>query len=308
MPKEWRGRFFEDFDGDVFRSRLGRTITETDNTWFTNLTLNTNQVHFNAPTPRDALRADPRQQPAHALARRRPHRAGHERERRANLGWTDIRLPKLLRRGHAVGGERDPEPVPRVAADRGIVDALPRVNQRGRSIEYLRTFMVLRRGAPEARSSFPTTDTPWGWAPCTPRRRSSARSSRWCASSSTGRSSRRPRPSTTTTSSPGRSSSGCASSACSITIPEEHGGLGLDVTTYAPVQVELARLDVALGRPQHAPDHRADDRDARHRRAACAPAPAHGHRRRAAYSMTEPHAAPTSRRSGRPHAARATTG
>jgi len=49
-PKEWRGRFYEDFDlGDVYRSRLGRTISETDNTWFTNLTLNTNQVHFNAP-------------------------------------------------------------------------------------------------------------------------------------------------------------------------------------------------------------------------------------------------------------------
>src|SRR5918992_569952 len=49
-PKEWRGRFFEDFEvGDVFRSRLGRTVTETDNVWFTCLTMNTNQVHFNAP-------------------------------------------------------------------------------------------------------------------------------------------------------------------------------------------------------------------------------------------------------------------
>ena len=49
-PKAWRGRFFEDFAvGDVFRSRLGRTITETDNIWFTCLTLNTNQIHFNVP-------------------------------------------------------------------------------------------------------------------------------------------------------------------------------------------------------------------------------------------------------------------
>jgi itaconyl-CoA hydratase len=30
----WRRRFFEDFAiGDVHRSRLGRTITETDNIW-----------------------------------------------------------------------------------------------------------------------------------------------------------------------------------------------------------------------------------------------------------------------------------
>jgi itaconyl-CoA hydratase len=45
----WRGRYFEDFEiGDVYRHRLGRTISEADNTWFTLLTLNTNQMHFNA--------------------------------------------------------------------------------------------------------------------------------------------------------------------------------------------------------------------------------------------------------------------
>jgi len=44
------GRFLEDFEvGDVYRSRLGRTITETDNVWFTCLTMNTNQMHFNTP-------------------------------------------------------------------------------------------------------------------------------------------------------------------------------------------------------------------------------------------------------------------
>jgi acyl dehydratase len=32
--KEWRGRFLEDFEvGDFFRSRLGRTISEADNTF-----------------------------------------------------------------------------------------------------------------------------------------------------------------------------------------------------------------------------------------------------------------------------------
>ena len=48
--KDWRGRFYEDFAvGDVFKSRLGRTVTEVDNIWFTCLTLNTNQIHFNTP-------------------------------------------------------------------------------------------------------------------------------------------------------------------------------------------------------------------------------------------------------------------
>lgn len=42
------GRFFEDFEvGDVYQHPFGRTITETDATWFTLLTCNTNQNHFN---------------------------------------------------------------------------------------------------------------------------------------------------------------------------------------------------------------------------------------------------------------------
>src|SRR5256885_7146970 len=42
------GRFFEDFEvGDIYRCRLGRTVTEADNIWFTLLTNNTNQIHFN---------------------------------------------------------------------------------------------------------------------------------------------------------------------------------------------------------------------------------------------------------------------
>lgn len=45
----WRGRFYEDFEvGDVYQHPLGRTVTETDNTWFALLTMNTNQAHFNA--------------------------------------------------------------------------------------------------------------------------------------------------------------------------------------------------------------------------------------------------------------------
>src|SRR5256885_3862414 len=48
MSNDERGRFFEDFKvGDVYRHAIGRTLTETDNTWFTLLTCNTNEIHFN---------------------------------------------------------------------------------------------------------------------------------------------------------------------------------------------------------------------------------------------------------------------
>lgn len=44
----WEGRFFEDFEvGDVYRSRIGRTVTQNDNIMFTLLTNNTNQIHYN---------------------------------------------------------------------------------------------------------------------------------------------------------------------------------------------------------------------------------------------------------------------
>src|SRR5689334_13092599 len=45
----WQGRVFEDFEaGDVYRHPLGRTITQTDNIWFTLLTVNNNPIHFDA--------------------------------------------------------------------------------------------------------------------------------------------------------------------------------------------------------------------------------------------------------------------
>jgi acyl dehydratase len=44
----WHGRFYEDFAvGDVYKHPFGRTITETDDVWMTNLTLNLNPMHFN---------------------------------------------------------------------------------------------------------------------------------------------------------------------------------------------------------------------------------------------------------------------
>jgi len=45
--RESFGRYYEDFTvGDVYEHRPGRTITETDNIWFTLLTMNQHPVHF----------------------------------------------------------------------------------------------------------------------------------------------------------------------------------------------------------------------------------------------------------------------
>ena len=45
--REDQGLYYEEFEvGDVFEHRPGRTITDVDNIWFTLLTMNTQQVHF----------------------------------------------------------------------------------------------------------------------------------------------------------------------------------------------------------------------------------------------------------------------
>lgn len=44
----WQGRFYEDFTvGDIYKHPFGRTVTEADNVWFSNVSLNCNPMHFN---------------------------------------------------------------------------------------------------------------------------------------------------------------------------------------------------------------------------------------------------------------------
>jgi itaconyl-CoA hydratase len=48
LASGWQGRFFEDFAvGDVYKHPYGRTVTEADDVWITNITMNLNPMHFN---------------------------------------------------------------------------------------------------------------------------------------------------------------------------------------------------------------------------------------------------------------------
>jgi itaconyl-CoA hydratase len=166
-PKEWRGRFYEDFAvGDTFRSRLGRTITDADNVWFTCLTLNTNQIHFNAPYAERTRFGRPLVNSAFTLAVVTGMTVPDTSENAAaNLAWTDIQLPKPVFVGDTLWAEseilelRESKSNPSV----GIVSMRCRgINQRREVvIEFRRTFMVYRQGAPEAAPLFPGTDTDW---------------------------------------------------------------------------------------------------------------------------------------------------
>lgn len=166
-PKEWRGRFFEDFEvGDVYRSRLGRTISEVDNTWFTALTMNTNQVHFNAEFAARTRFARPLVNSCLTLALVTGLSVPDTSENgTANLAWTDIRLPRPVFVGDTLWAEseilelRPSRSNPSV----GIVALRTRgINQRGETVlEFRRSFMAYRRGAAEVADAFPAPIDAW---------------------------------------------------------------------------------------------------------------------------------------------------
>jgi len=167
VSTEYRGRFFEDFDaGDVYRSWLGRTVTEADNVWFTNLTMNTNQMHFNREWAERSEFGRPLVVSTFTLALVLGLAVRDTSENAAaNLGWSDIKLPKPVFVGDTLWAESEVLEA-RESKSRpscGIVTIRTRgINQRSEVvIEFVRTFMVFRRDAPEVASAFPATEEDW---------------------------------------------------------------------------------------------------------------------------------------------------
>jgi itaconyl-CoA hydratase len=167
MSGEYRGRFFEDFSvGDVFRTWTGRTVTEADNVWFSNLTMNTNQMHFNREWAGRTEFGKPLVVSTFTLALVLGMAVRDTSENAAaNLEWSEIKLPKPVFAGDTlwaeseVLGARPSRSRPSV----GIIEIRTRgINQRNEVvIEFRRSFMVFKRDAPEMQETFPTIDEPW---------------------------------------------------------------------------------------------------------------------------------------------------
>jgi acyl dehydratase len=146
------GRCFEDFAvGDVYRHPLGRTITETDNVWFTALTMNTNQLHFNNHYSQDGLYGRALVVSPLTLAvvtgLSVPDISQHAV---ANLGWDEVRMPAPVFVGDTLYAESRVEDL-RESKSRptvGIVTVRTRgLNQDGKVVlTFRRTVMVARRG------------------------------------------------------------------------------------------------------------------------------------------------------------------
>lgn len=163
----WRGRFYEDFEvGEVFRHPLGRTISDSDNSWFTLLTMNTNQLHFNHDYASKSQWDRPLVNSCLTLAVVVGQSVVDTSQNAiANLGWTDIRLVKPVYAGDTLYAES------RVVAKResksrsyaGIVSVQTRgINQEGDvCITFLRSFLIMKESADERIDSHPETREPW---------------------------------------------------------------------------------------------------------------------------------------------------
>jgi itaconyl-CoA hydratase len=160
------GRYYEDFEiGDVYRSSLGRTLTETDNTWFTILTMNTNQAHLNAhyadTTPFGKILVNSGLTVALVLGL---SVFDTSQKAFANLGWDRIKLPKPVFVGDTIYAEslvlskRESSSRPYG----GIASFRTRgLNQNGETVVvYERSVFVYKQDAPHDKDYFPQPDQP----------------------------------------------------------------------------------------------------------------------------------------------------
>jgi acyl dehydratase len=159
--RDYIGRYYEDFTvGDVYQHPLGRTISEADNTQYTLLTMNTNQLHFNAhyaaKSPAGRIVVNSGLSVAIVLGLSVLDVSQHAV---LNLGWDEIRLTHPVFVGDTLYAES------KVLAKResgsrpyaGIVTCFTRgLNQDGDEImSWRRTVMVYKRDAPYDKDHFP---------------------------------------------------------------------------------------------------------------------------------------------------------
>ena len=151
MQHPW-GRYFDDYTvGEVIKHWPGRTIRDFDDTWFTLMTMNTNPIHFDDHYSAQTEFKRPIINSCLTLALVTGQSVTDLSQNvMANLGWDEVRMPHPVFAGDTIYSrseileKRESKSRPNV----GIVKAKTSgFNQDGTVvIEFLRTFMVYRRG------------------------------------------------------------------------------------------------------------------------------------------------------------------
>src|SRR5579862_1494402 len=97
------GRCYEDFTvGEVIRHALGRTVTTTDNIWFTLLTANTNPIHFDAHYAAQTEFGRPLVNSTFTLALVTGLSVVAISQNAVNLGWDEVRMPAQVFEGDTI--------------------------------------------------------------------------------------------------------------------------------------------------------------------------------------------------------------
>ena len=145
------GRFFEDFEvGETIRHPLGRTVTTTDNQWFTLLTMNTNPIHLDAHYAAQTEFGRPLVNSTFTLALVVGLSVTDISQHAINLGWDEVRMPAPVFEGDTIYAQteilaaRESQSRPHM----GLVEVKTSgFNQDGKIvIVFRRNIMVYKRG------------------------------------------------------------------------------------------------------------------------------------------------------------------
>lgn len=150
--RETYGRYYEEFGiGDVYEHRPGRSITETDNTWFTLLTMNNHPLHFDKEYAANTEFGRPLVDSCLTLSIIVGMSVSDISYKAiGNLGWDDIKLPAPVFAGDTLYGESEviAKRESKSRPTQGIVTVTSRgMNQDGTIvISFNRTILVPKLG------------------------------------------------------------------------------------------------------------------------------------------------------------------
>src|ERR1051326_2894371 len=145
------GRCYEDLEvGMVIRHSLGRTVSQTDNAWFTLLTANTNPIHFDRHYAAQTEFGQPLMNSTFTLALVTGLSVADVSQNAVNLGWDEVRMPAPVFEGDTIYaqtevlGTRESKSRPHM----GLVEIRTTgFKQDGTVVmDFRRTILVYRRG------------------------------------------------------------------------------------------------------------------------------------------------------------------
>jgi acyl dehydratase len=150
-PNRTGGRCYEDFEvGMVLRHPLGRTVTQTDNVWFTLLTANTNPIHFDVYYAAQTEFRKPLVNSTFTFSVVTGLSVADVSQYAVNLGWDDVRIPAPLFEGDTIYAQtevlsmRESKSRPKM----GLVGIKTTGFKQDGSVvmEFKRTILVYKRG------------------------------------------------------------------------------------------------------------------------------------------------------------------